>query len=63
MELNREQINRVMLEKQYDDMVNPQKVYAGRETVSDVLEIAGSALAITSSAIGVALVIKELKGG
>lgn len=59
----REQINRAMLEKQYDDMFNPKKVYAGRETVSDVLDIAGSALAITSSALGIALAIKELKGG
>ena len=59
----REQINRAMLEKQYDDMFNPKKVYSGREAVSDVLDIAGSALTITSSALGIALAIKELKGG
>ena len=58
----REQINRAMLEKQYDDMFNPKKVYSGREAVSDTLEIAGSVLAITSSALGIALAIKELKG-
>lgn len=58
----REQINRAMLEKQYDDMFNPKKVYYGREAVSDTLEIAGSVLAITSSALGIALAIKELKG-
>lgn len=58
----REQINRAMLEKQYDDMFNPKKVYSGREAVGDTLEIAGSVLAITSSALGIALAIKELKG-
>lgn len=58
----REQINRAMLEKQYDDMFNPKKIYSGREAVSDTLEIAGSVLAITSSALGIALAIKELKG-
>ena len=59
----RERINRAMLERQYDDMFNPKKVYSGRETVNDTLEIAGSVLAITSSALGIALAIKELKGG
>lgn len=58
----RERINRTMLEKQYDDMFNPKKVYSGREAVSDTLEIAGSVLTITSSALGIALAIKELKG-
>ena len=58
----REQINRAMLEKQYDDMFNPKKVYSGREAVSDTLEIAGCVLTITSSALGIALAIKELKG-
>lgn len=58
----REQINRAMLEKQYDDMFNPKKVYSGREAVGDTLEIAGSVLAITSSALSIALAIKELKG-
>ena len=58
----REQINRAMLERQYDDMFNPKKVYSGREAVSDTLEIAGSVLAITSSALGIALAIQELKG-
>ena len=58
----REQINRAMLEKQYDDMFNPKKVYSGREAVSDTLDVAGSVLAITSLALGIALAIKELKG-
>ena len=45
----RERINRAMLEKQYDDMFNPKKVYSGREAVSDTLEVAGSVLSRTNS--------------
>ena len=51
----RDQINRAILERQYNDMFAPQKVSKGREFVSDALEIAGSTLAI-------ALAIKDLKG-
>lgn len=59
----RERINRAMLEKQYDDMFNPKKVYSGREAVSDTLEVAGSVLAITSSALSIALAIQKLREG
>ena len=59
----REQINRAMLEKQYDDMFNPKRVYSGREAVSDTLEVAGSVLAITSSALSIALAIQKLREG
>ena len=58
----RAQINRAMLEKQYTDMFAPQKVSKGRQIVSKTLEVAGTALAIGSSALGIALAIKELKG-
>ena len=58
----REQINRAFLEKQYNDMFNPPKVSKGRQVVSSVLDNAGSVLAVTSSALGIALAIKELKG-
>lgn len=58
----RDQINRAMLERQYNDMFAPQKVSRGREFASNALEIAGSTLAITSSALGIALAIKDLKG-
>ena len=58
----RDQINRAILERQYNDMFAPQKVSKGREFVSDALEIAGSTLSITSSALGIALAIKDLKG-
>lgn len=58
----RDQINRAFLEKQYNDMFNPPQVSKGREYAGKVLESAGTALAITSSALGVALAIKELRG-
>lgn len=58
----RNQINRAMLERQYNDMFNPQKESKGREFASRTLETAGNVLAVTSSALGIALAIKELKG-
>lgn len=56
----RNQINRAMLERQYNDMFNPQKESRGREYVSHTLETSGNVLAVTSSALGVALAIREL---
>ena len=58
----RDQINRAFLEKQYNDMFAPQKSSRGREYVGKILETAGSVLAVTSSALGIALAIKDLKG-
>lgn len=58
----RNQINRAFLEKQYTEMFAPQKVSRGHEYVTKTLEMVGSTLAITSSALGIALAIKELKG-
>ena len=58
----RTQINRALLERQYNDMFAPQKTSKGREYASRVLETAGSVLAVTSSALGIALAIKDLKG-
>ena len=58
----REQINRALLEKRYNDMFAPQKESRGREFVSNTLEISGSVLAIGSSALGIALAIKDLQG-
>lgn len=58
----RDQINRALLEKQYNDMFAPQNTSRGREYASQVLETAGTVLAIGSSALGIALAIKELRG-
>lgn len=58
----REKINRAYLEKQYDDMFNPKKVSRGRQIVTTTLESAGTILALTSTSLGIALAIKELRG-
>ena len=58
----RDQINRALLEKQYNDMFAPQKVSRGRERANEILDTAGTVLAIGSSALGIALAIKELRG-
>lgn len=58
----RNRINRAMLEKQYNDMFAPQKTSRGRECVGKVLETTGTVLAIGSSALGIALAVKELRG-
>lgn len=58
----RDQINRAYLEKQYNELFNPKRESKGREYASRTLETAGNVLAITSSALGIALAIKELKG-
>ena len=58
----REQINRAILERQYNDMFAPQNTNRGREYASQILETTGTVLAIGSSALGIALAIKELRG-
>ena len=58
----RNQINRELLERQYNDVFNPPQVSKGREYAGQILESAGSVLAVTGSALMVALSIKELRG-
>lgn len=58
----RDEINRAFLEKQYNDLFSSQTISNGKEYVSKTLEVAGSVLAVTSSALGIALAIKDLKG-
>lgn len=57
----RNEINRALLEKQYNDMFAPQKSTKGREVVNSVLSNAGVVLGVTSSALGIALAIRDLK--
>lgn len=59
----RDQINRAFLEKQYNDMFNPPQVSKGKEYASKVLETTGDVLAVTASALGVALSIRALMKG
>lgn len=57
----RDQINRKLLEKQYNDMFAPQKSTRGREYLNDILDTAGSVLAVGSSALAIAVSIYTLK--
>lgn len=61
----RQQIQRKQLERQYNDLFGKEeqaKISKGREITRNTLDVAGSVLAIGSSALGIALAIKELKG-
>lgn len=61
----RDKINRELLEQQYNKLfseISPAQVSRGREILRNTLETAGSILAVTGSALSVALAIKELKG-
>lgn len=59
----RAQINRAMLERQYNDMFAPQNEAKGREFVNRTLETTGTVLTIGSSALGIALAIRQLQKG
>lgn len=59
----RDKINRELLERQYSDIFGEKaKVSRGRRFTRETLEIAGTALAATSSVLGIMLSIKQLKG-
>lgn len=61
----RDRINRELLEQQYQKLfseVEEPKISKGRECVMNVLSVAGDALVVTGSALGIALSIKELRG-
>ena len=58
----RNQINRELLERQYNDVFNPPQVSKGKEYASKMLETTGDVLAVTGSALAVALSIKALRG-
>jgi hypothetical protein len=58
----RSEINRALLERQYNDMFAPQKSTRGREIVNSVLESAGTVLGIAGTALGIALAIRDLRG-
>lgn len=61
----RQAISREQLERQYNDLfgkTESTKISKGRQFARNTLETAGAVLAIGSSAMGIALAIKELKG-
>ena len=57
-----QRINRMNMEQQYQRLVNSGEVSKGRQMVEDVLTVGGSALAIGSSALTIALTVKQLRG-
>lgn len=59
----RNKINRAMLEKQYSDIFakDTYDVSKGQIYASKILEAAGTTLALGSSALSIALAVKELK--
>lgn len=58
----RDRINRANLERQYNDLFGTVTVSKGEQYASKILETAGDVLAIGSSALALALAIKQLKG-
>lgn len=61
----RDRINRELLERQYSNLFAPENkpsISKGREFAQKTLEVAGTTLALTGSALSIALAIKELKG-
>ena len=60
----RQRINRELTERQYNDLFAPEetpKISKGREYVSKTLSATGEVLAITGSALSIALAIRELR--
>lgn len=57
----RDQINRELLERQYNDLFAKESVSKGRRYLSDVLDNAGTVLAVGSSALSIALAIQQLQ--
>ena len=57
----RERVNRMSLEKQYSSL-NQGIINEGKSRAEKILDVAGNTLAIGSSALGIALAIKKLKG-
>lgn len=61
----RQAIQREQLERQYNDLFGVEtqaQISKGRQYARNALEIGGKALAVGSSALGIALAIKELRG-
>lgn len=60
----RQRINRELTERQYNDLFGKEttpKLSKGRKYARETLEAAGGALAVTSSALSIALAIKQLR--
>lgn len=56
-----QRINRMNMEQQYQRLVGSNETSKGRQFAEDVLSVAGSALAIGSSALTIAMTIQQLR--
>ena len=56
----RKEVNRMNLEQQYSSL-SSNKISKGQAYTRNTMDIAGSALAVVSSGLGIALAIKQLK--
>ena len=59
----RKQINRELLERQYNDVFNKAETSKGREYVSQILDTAVSAIGVTGSIAGLMVAIQTLRKG
>lgn len=58
----RDQINRELLERQYNEVFTPQKAKRGQEHVDRILATTSAVIGIGSSALAIALSIQKLRG-
>lgn len=58
----RDIVNRLNMEERYTQVMKSRGVEQGKSKVDKILEYAGTALTIGSSALSIAIAIKELKG-
>lgn len=58
----RDTINRKILERQYNEIMNPKKISKGKKYVEQALDVTISALGVTSSVLGIAIAYKQLVG-
>jgi len=54
-------VTRMSLEQQYTTL-STSRLTAGKTAVDDILSVAGTAIAVTSSALALAMTIKQMKG-
>ena len=59
----RDEINRELLERQYNDVFNSPETSVGREKVMDTLEMGGAVLSLAGAAVSIALGIHTLRNG
>lgn len=57
----REKVNRMNMEQQFSNLEANASVSKGQKYTEDILGVAGNALAITTSALAIALSIKQLR--